>query len=135
MKITEVRIFTRDNSDDKVKAYVSVTFEDAFVVRDLKILEGVNGLLVVMPSRRMHISCSECGYKNRYKSRFCNQCGKNIEKVSQQIPVSRKEEYRDIAHPINTEMRNYMQGAIIKAYEEHIKHSGNADKADMEEIS
>jgi len=85
-------------------------------------LEGVTGLLVVMPSRRMHITCTECGYKNRFKSRFCNQCGKNIEHISNQVAINRKEEYRDIAHPINTEMRNYMQETIIRAYEEHMKH-------------
>ena len=50
MEITEVRIYPVE--EDKVKAYVTITFDRCFVVRDLKIVEGTNGLFVAMPSRR-----------------------------------------------------------------------------------
>ncbi|HTM00106.1 MAG TPA: septation regulator SpoVG [Candidatus Omnitrophota bacterium] len=50
LEITEVRIALRD--DDKLKAFASMTFNDAFVVRGLKIIEGTNGMFVAMPSRK-----------------------------------------------------------------------------------
>lgn len=50
LQITEVRISLRD--DDKLKAFASMTFNDAFVVRGLKIIEGTNGMFVAMPSRK-----------------------------------------------------------------------------------
>jgi len=50
LQITEVRIALRD--DDKLKAFASMTFNDAFVVRGLKIIEGTNGMFVAMPSRK-----------------------------------------------------------------------------------
>lgn len=50
LQITEVRIALRD--DDKLKAFASMTFNDAFVIRGLKIIEGTNGMFVAMPSRK-----------------------------------------------------------------------------------
>lgn len=82
MQITDVRV--RKLSDEgKMRGIVSVTFDNAFVVHDIKIIEGQNGLFIAMPSR----------------------------KVSEG-------EFRDIAHPINADMRFELQDQIIKAYEE-----------------
>ena len=50
MEITEIRISLRD--DNKLKAFASITFDNAFVVRGLKIIEGAKGLFVAMPSRK-----------------------------------------------------------------------------------
>jgi stage V sporulation protein G len=50
MEITEVRVFPV--SEDKLKAYVTITFDDCFVVRDLKVIHGNNGLFVAMPSKK-----------------------------------------------------------------------------------
>jgi len=79
MEITEVRLTLR--SEDRLKAFVSITFDDAFVVRGLKVIEGNNGLFVAMPSRR------------------------------------RKDgEFRDIAHPINNDMRSLIEDAVMAEY-------------------
>jgi stage V sporulation protein G len=51
MKITEIKVYPVN--EDKLKAYVTVTFENCFVVRDLKVIQGNNRLFVAMPSRRM----------------------------------------------------------------------------------
>ena len=51
MQITEVRVYPRD--EEKLKAFVTVTFDDSFVVRNLKVIQGQNGLFVAMPSRKM----------------------------------------------------------------------------------
>ncbi len=56
MNITEVKIFPRvagEGDDQKLKAYASITFDESFVVRGLKVIDGKNGLFVVMPSRKL----------------------------------------------------------------------------------
>src|SRR4029453_16359592 len=73
--ITEVRIKLMEDNNERLLAFCSVTFDDAFVVRDLKIIEGAKGSFVAMPSRKLTDRCSGCGYKNHLRARFCNQCG------------------------------------------------------------
>lgn len=82
MKITDIRIRGIDR-DGKMKAVVSVTFDNEFVVHDIKIIEGEKGLFIAMPSRR-----------------------------------DSEGEYRDIAHPIRSSMRQMMQQAILERYKE-----------------
>lgn len=81
MQITDIR--TRVVSkESKMKAVVSVTFDDSFVVHDIKVIEGDKGLFIAMPSKK--------------------------------TPDG---EYRDVAHPINGEMRAMLQDAILTEYE------------------
>lgn len=81
MEITDIRI-RKINSEGRMKAVVSVTFDDTFVVHDIKVIEGQEKLFVAMPSRK--------------------------------TPDG---EFKDIAHPINTEMREKLESAIIREYE------------------
>ncbi|ELC8443509.1 septation regulator SpoVG [Clostridium perfringens] len=81
MNITDVRI-RKISAEGKMKAIVSVTFENQFVVHDIKVIEGQNGLFIAMPSRK--------------------------------TPDG---EFKDIAHPINTETREQIQKAILEEYE------------------
>ncbi len=81
MTITDVRI-RKIASEGKMKAIVSVTFDNEFVVHDIKVIEGQNGLFIAMPSRK--------------------------------TPDG---EFKDIAHPINTETRERIQTSILEAYE------------------
>ena len=76
MEITEVRIkLMEDNSgsNERLQAFCSITFDDMFVIRDLKIIEGAKGFFVAMPSRKLTDRCHHCGTKNHLRSRFCNQ--------------------------------------------------------------
>ena len=84
MTITVVRV-RKIASEGKMKAIVSVTFDNEFVVHDIKIIEGQNGLFIAMPSRK--------------------------------TPDG---EFKDIAHPINTETRERIQSAILEAYEKAV---------------
>lgn len=52
MEVTEVRVFLADEDDERLKAYATITFDNCFVVRDLKIINGNNGLFVAMPSKK-----------------------------------------------------------------------------------
>lgn len=89
MQITDVRI-RKIATDGKMKAIVSVTFDNEFVVHDIKIIEGQNGLFIAMPSRK--------------------------------TPDG---EFKDIAHPINTDTREKMQSSILAAYEEAMQEDVN----------
>ena len=69
MEITEVRIALKDSPDKKLKAYATVTFENVFVVRNIKVIEGTSGLFIAMPSRRVKQQCPKCGFKNELRSK------------------------------------------------------------------
>ena len=78
MEITEVRIKLMDDTSDRLRAFCSITFDDCFVVRDLKIIEGTNGPFVAMPSRKLTAHCPQCGCKNHLRSAHCNQCSARL---------------------------------------------------------
>jgi stage V sporulation protein G len=80
MDITDVKIFPVE--EEKLKAYVTITLDDCFVVRDLKVIQGTSGLFVAMPAKK------------------------------------RKDgTYKDIAHPLNTDMRARMERVILDQYD------------------
>ena len=81
MQITDIRV-RKINAEGRMKAVVSVTFDDAVVVHDIKVIEGEKGLFIAMPSRK-----------------------------------SSDGEYRDIAHPINTQTRDKLQKLVLEAYD------------------
>ena len=87
MNITDVRV-RKMTKDGKMKAVVSITIDGAFVVHDIKVIEGEKGLFIAMPSRK-----------------------------------ATSGEYRDIAHPINSETREKMQSMILDAYEKAMETS------------
>ena len=82
MNITDVRV-RRVAKEGKMKAVVSITIDEEFVVLDIKVIEGQKGLFIAMPSRK-----------------------------------ATDGEYRDIAHPINSETRERIQGIILEKYEQ-----------------
>ena len=82
MQITDVRV-RKITKEGKMKAVVSITLDDEFVVHDIKVIEGEKGLFIAMPSKK--------------------------------TPDG---EYRDIAHPINVQMRAMLQDAILEQYQQ-----------------
>src|SRR3989338_741597 len=120
MKITEVRIFQKESDDKKLRAFATVTFDDCFVIRDIKIIEGSKGFFVAMPSRRVKEPCQRCHHRNVVHSRYCNQCGTALEPSGgfaaqhhekEARARDRQSEHRDIAHPITAEFRETIQNA------------------------
>lgn len=119
MVITEVRIKLMEDNNERLQAFCSVTFDDAFVVRDLKIIEGTKGSFVAMPSRKLTDRCPQCACKNHPRSRYCNQCGTKLnEDRATRDQDGRAKLHADIAHPINSACREVIQGAVLKAYHE-----------------
>ncbi|HSP19755.1 MAG TPA: septation regulator SpoVG [Myxococcaceae bacterium] len=89
MDITDVKIFPVD--EEKLRAYVTITLDACFVVRDLKVIQGSAGLFVAMPAKK------------------------------------RKDgTYKDIAHPLNTDMRARMERVILDQYERSTARLGAA---------
>lgn len=88
MQITDVRI-RKVEKEGKMKAVVSITIDEEFVVHDIKIIEGEKGLFIAMPSRK-----------------------------------AADGEYRDIAHPINSNTRDRIQNLILEKYQETIEAEG-----------
>lgn len=85
VNITDIRV-KKIPTEGKMKAVVSVTFDDAFVVHDIKVIEGQDKLFTAMPSRK-----------------------------------TPENEFKDIAHPINSEMRELLEKAILDKYNEVIE--------------
>lgn len=124
MEITEVRVKLVANKDDRLKGFCSMTLDNDFVVRDIKVIEGTNGLFVAMPSRKMSDHCTHCGGKNHLRSKYCNNCGGKLsEERAKQDAQGRMKLHADIAHPINAECRKRIQNAIVKAFEEEVEKS------------
>lgn len=118
MVITEVRIKLMEDNNERLQAFCSVTFDDAFVIRDLKIIDGTRGLFVAMPSRKLADRCG-CGCKNHLRARFCNQCGRRLdENRALRGADGRAKLHADIAHPIHSACRDSMQASILRAFEE-----------------
>jgi stage V sporulation protein G len=119
--ITEVRIklMEDNNENERLQAFCSVTFDDAYVVRDLKIIEGTKGSFVAMPSRKLTDRCPGCGSKNHLRARFCNSCGGKLdEDRATRDADGRVKLHADIAHPINSGCREIIQSAVIKSFQD-----------------
>jgi stage V sporulation protein G len=128
MEITEVRVKLVANKDDRLKGFCSMTLDNDFVVRDIKVIEGTNGLFVAMPSRKMSDHCTHCGGKNHLRSKYCNNCGGKLsEERAKQDAQGRMKLHADIAHPINAECRKRIQCTIVEAFEEEMERSKSPD--------
>jgi stage V sporulation protein G len=124
MEITEVRIKLMMDSDDRLQGFCSVTFDNCFVVRDLKIIDGANGPFVAMPSRKLTSHCHQCGAKNHLKAQYCNQCGVRLrEERTVRDAEGRAKLYADIAHPINSQCREMIQNRVIAEYRTELERA------------
>jgi stage V sporulation protein G len=124
VEITEVRIKLMEEPGERLKAFCSITIDDCFVIRDLKIIDGSNGPFVAMPSRKLTSHCSKCSMKNHLRASFCNHCGaRQIEPRMIKDGDGRAKLYADIAHPINSSCRDMIQGRVIDEYYEEIERA------------
>ncbi|MCJ7656160.1 MAG: septation regulator SpoVG [Candidatus Atribacteria bacterium] len=98
MEITDVRL-RKIETEGKLRAYVSITFDDSFVVHDLRVIDGNKGMFVAMPSKR--------------------------------LPNG---DHKDIAHPINTEIREKIQSAVLDVYHRELEEAPQAKVEEKEEV-
>lgn len=137
MEITEVKVFLKEGQDKKLKAYATLTFDNMFVVRNVKVIEGNKGLFVAMPSRKLKDPCPKCNFRNAMRSKFCNQCGAALPQTEPKPYVAgedspRQSEHKDIAHPITAECREYIQKKVLDAYENERKKGPSQPQATQE---
>jgi len=124
MEISEVRVKLINNKDDRLKAFCSITMDNEFVIRDIKIIEGTGGYFVAMPSRKMSDHCGKCGGKNHLRARYCNNCGAKLseERIRKDFR-GRIKLHADIAHPINADCRHKIQEKVTTAFGEEMEKS------------
>ena len=121
MEVTEVRIKLIEEAGERLQAFCSITFDNCFVIRDLKIIGGTNGPFVAMPSRKLTAHCQQCGCKNHLRAAYCNQCGTRLkEDRTVKDEDGRLKLYADIAHPINCACREMIQDRVIREFREEI---------------
>ena len=112
----------------RLRAFCSLTFDDTFVVRDVKLIEGHEGLFLAMPSRKLCDRCKRCGEKNHLRARFCNQCGSRLDESRHTANgrnggATRIKLHADVAHPINAGFRESLERQVLAAYEEELERS------------
>ncbi|MDP2652977.1 MAG: septation protein SpoVG family protein [Candidatus Omnitrophota bacterium] len=123
MQITEIRVFLKEGQDKKLKAYTTVTFDNEFVVRNIKVIQGSTGMFIAMPSRKLKVPCPKCRFKNELGGKFCSQCGASLPvHTEDSLQKDAKAEHRDIAHPITQRFREYIQTEILGAYKKELEH-------------
>jgi stage V sporulation protein G len=124
VQITEIRIKLMDEAGERLQAFCSITFDDCFVIRDLKIIEGTNGPFVAMPSRKLTSHCLQCGAKNHLRANFCNECGGKLNPNRAPLDEDgRAKLYADIAHPINSACREMIQEYIIREFHDELERA------------
>lgn len=115
MVITEVRVKLVDNNHERLVAFVSITLDNAFVVRDLKVIDGRKGWFVSMPSRKLMDRCPRCRHKNHLRARFCNQCGSTLDDNRAFRGDGQVKIHADVAHPTNSQSRYVIETAVMDA--------------------
>jgi stage V sporulation protein G len=129
MKVTNVSVKLAPESADRLKAFCTMTLDDEFVVRDLKVIEGTSGLFVAMPSRKLTDHCPKCGGKNHLRAKFCNDCGTKLGENRVSDEDAQGKLHADIAHPINSDCRNRLQDVILDSYREECRSAGREEDA------
>ena len=128
MQITEIRIKLLENTSSRQRlcAFCSIILDDAFVVRDIKILSGNQGYFIAMPSRKLAFHGPHCRQKNSIGANFCSHCGGRIaqsDPYRDLLTTCPNKAFVDVAHPINAASRDRVHHAIIEAYEAELERS------------
>lgn len=124
MNITEIRIKLVPGKRDKLRGFASITVDSCLVIRDIKIIEGGQGIFVAMPSRKLCDRCPSCAGKNHVRARFCNDCGTRLDQTrADNDERGRPRLYADVAHPIHQRARDFVQGAVLEEYRLELERS------------
>jgi stage V sporulation protein G len=133
VEVTEVQVNLCDGADEKLRAYCAIIFDNCFVVHNVRVIEKPDGLLVAMPSRKITVKCTTCGFKNNADSSFCCNCGRRIkdDPVMRRARTESKVHF-DIAHPINADCRSMIERKVLEAYadvmREHQRRLGESNE-------
>lgn len=132
MRLTDIRIklCESQNQNNRLKAFCALTFDNTFVIRDVKLIDGNDGLFLAMPSRKLADHCPRCSEKNHLRARFCNHCGTALDENRVQKYQNgnhnghtRLKLHADIAHPINAQCRRDIEQDVVLAFHEEVERS------------
>jgi stage V sporulation protein G len=128
MKLTEVRINLCGQRGSRLKAFCSLTFDDTFVIRDVKLIDGNDGLFLAMPSRKLSDHCPQCHDKNHLRARFCNHCGARLNEdrhlqYRNGNGANRLKLHADIAHPITADCRSEIERRVLSEYDREVERA------------
>lgn len=129
MELTEIRInLAGGNAGGRLKAFCSLTFDDTFVVRDVKLIDGHDGIFLAMPSRKLSDHCGRCNEKNHLRARFCNGCGRRLDERrgnanGNHFGSARQKLHTDIAHPINAAARQRIEREVLVEFHKEMERS------------
>lgn len=127
MRITEVRIKLADDASgeqgDRLLGFASVCIDNAFVVRDLKLITGKGGRFVAMPSRSLKDHCPACHGKTELRAKYCQHCGQRLaaDRAARDPETGKARLYADHAHPINSATRALITGFVLAAYDREVE--------------
>jgi stage V sporulation protein G len=125
MEVTEVRMKLAPGRPDgaaadprdRFLAVASLTFDRCFVVHDVRVIRGPNGLIVAMPSRRLADRC-RCGAKTPLTHRYCHDCGTALaDSRARDQNGGRPQLHEDLVHPIVASCREAIQQAVFATYQ------------------
>lgn len=126
MEITDVKVKLVEGEEDRLRASCTITIDGEFVIRDVKVIEGSNGLFVAMPSRKLTDHCPKCRHKNHLRARYCNSCGTKLNEDRATRNDDRPIQlHAEIAHPINSECRERLQSGVLSAFLEEVENAGD----------
>lgn len=117
MDITDVRIELVEQHP-RLRGFVSIVLDNCFLVRDIRIIEGPNGLILAMPSRHVMRHCPKCNTKNALNSQYCNYCGDRL--VIRPLELTERA-FADVAHPVTTACRQQIERAVLAAYRQQLR--------------
>ena len=137
MEITEVKVKLVRDRGDRLQAFCLITFDEEFVVRDVKVIKGNNSYFVAMPSRKTSDHCEKCGCKNHLRAKFCNDCGAALpaERAGMHSGTPPKL-HADVAHPVTSACRSRIQDAVLEAFHSELEASREPGyaSADFDEV-
>ena len=118
LNISDVRVNLACGTDsEKLKAYCSITIDECFMVRGIKLIDGSKGMFIAMPSRKTQFACRACKHKNPISNNFCGKCGSKIGAPrGSGVVETTKMDRVDIAHPLNAECRQQILDELLDAF-------------------
>lgn len=131
MEITEIKIKIVPRGANKLKGFASITFDNAFVVKDVRIIQGLKGTIVAMPAKKLTFRCFKCGFKNTLRAKFCSECGRRVHaNFSRRNPTTGRPVLQvDVAHPINPDTRKMIEEKVIAAFDAEFEKFRQAAQA------
>lgn len=135
MNITNVRVYLPPNPAPPLLAFVTITLNHEICIKDIKVVSGDDMIFVSMPSRRKMYKCSNCGYKNFLRARYCNECGMKLPYDNMTNGISRGGLFDDIVFPISSEARKDLEEVILEAYMKECKRDVQVSEVREEDRS